>query len=144
MIQLTRENLWMSYSFYTSTADFIIPVDKREIVDSLYFFSILLLNLVSYIYIWVKFYKVLCYSKLTCEWFPMINPYQWPFSFFQTMTAPYFRFWAKVLPNLKFQKSSLEISGIIALEALNTLIYFCVRSVNILITLLEDIEKTLP
>jgi hypothetical protein len=74
----------------------------------------------------------------------MLNPYQWPFSFFQTMTSPYFRFWAKVLPSLKFKKSSVEISGIIALEALNALIYFCVRAVNILILLLEDMEKTLP
>ena len=41
--------------------------------------SIFLVNFISYLYILVKFYKVLCYSKMTFEWLPMINPYVWPF-----------------------------------------------------------------
>jgi hypothetical protein len=74
---------------------------------------------------------------MTFDWLPMINPYVWPFSFFQLMTGPYFAFWSKILPNLKLEKSSIEISGIIALEALNAFIYFCVRFTNILIVILE-------
>jgi uncharacterized protein YggT (Ycf19 family) len=103
--------------------------------------GILLVNFISYLYIAVKFFKVLCYAKLTCEWFPMLNPYNWPFSFLQTITNPYFKFWSKVLPSLKFKKSSVEISGIIALEALNAIIYFCVRSVNLLVLSLEQMDK---
>lgn len=100
--------------------------------------SVFLLNLMSYFYILLKFYKVLCYSKMTFDWLPMINPYVWPFSFFQLMTGPYFAFWSKILPNLKLEKSSIEISGIVALEALNAFIYFCVRFTNILIIVLEQ------
>jgi hypothetical protein len=42
------------------------------------------------------------------------------------------------LPSIKLDKSSVEISGIIALEALNSLIYFCVRFTNILLVILEE------
>jgi len=105
--------------------------------------SVFLLNAVSYLYIMVKFYKVLCYSKMTFEWLPMINPYVWPFSVFQVLTGPYFAFWSRVLPSIKFERSSVEISGIIALESLNSLIYFCVKFTNMLILILEETEKTL-
>ena len=101
-------------------------------------FSIFLLNFISYLYILLKFYKVLCYSKMTFEWLPMINPYVWPFSVFQVLTGPYFAFWSKILPSIKLDKSSVEISGIIALEALSSLIYFCVRFTNILLAILEQ------
>jgi hypothetical protein len=109
----------------------------------LHYLSILLINITAYIYVLIKFYKVLCYSKMTFEWLPMINPYLWPFSMFQVLTGPYFQFWAKILPSVKFEKSSLEISGIIALEALNSLIFFCVRFTNMLINFLEQTEKEL-
>jgi hypothetical protein len=71
----------------------------------------------------------------------MINPYVWPFSIFQVLTGPYFAFWAKILPSIKLDKSSVEISGIIALEALNSFIYFCVRYTNHLLMILEETEK---
>jgi hypothetical protein len=35
---------------------------------SVHYLSIFLLNLVSYIILLYKFYRVLCYSKLTFEW----------------------------------------------------------------------------
>ncbi len=103
--------------------------------------AVFLLNAVSYLYIFIKFYKVLCYSKMTFEWLPMINPYVWPFSIFHVLTGPYFAFWSKILPTIKFERSSVEISGIIALESLNSLIYFCVKATNQLIVLLEELEK---
>lgn len=103
--------------------------------------SIFLVNFISYLYILVKFYKVLCYSKMTFEWLPMINPYVWPFSVFHVVTNPYFAFWARILPSIKLDKSSVEISGIIALEALNSLIYFCVRLTSLLIDVLDRTEK---
>jgi len=80
---------------------------------------------------------------MTFEWLPMINPYVWPFSVFQVLTGPYFAFWSKILPSIKLDKSSVEISGIIALEALNSLIYFCVRFTNILLAILEESDGTL-
>ena len=63
-----------------------------------------------------------------------------PFSFFQTATLPYFRFWSRILPSIKFKKTSSEISGIIALEALNVIIYLCIRLINLLIVLLNQLE----
>ena len=109
----------------------------------LHYFAILLLNVISYAYIAVKFFKVICYSKLTFEWLPMINPYNWPFSFFQVMSTPYFKFWARILPPIKFEKSSVEISALIALEALNSMIYFCVKFTNILVNILQETEKSM-
>lgn len=116
-------------------------LEDSELIKFSMGIGIFLVNIISYLYIAVKFFKVLCYAKLTCEWFPMLNPYNWPFSFLQTITNPYFRFWSKVLPSLKFKKSSVEISGIIALEALNAIIYFCVRSVNMLVISLDHMDK---
>ena len=126
---------------YLVQSDISSTLPNSELIESIHFFSVLLLNLCSYIYIFIKFYKVLCYAKLTCEWFPMINPYQWPFSFLQSLTRPYFQFWSKILPTIKLKKASVEISGIIALEALNAIIYFCVRSVNTLIVTLGELEE---
>jgi hypothetical protein len=134
--------------------EFLELINKLNIENSFFYknqlsvqffhsFSILLLNLVSYLYIFVKFYKVLCYSKMTFEWLPMINPYIWPFSIFQVLTGPYFKFWSKIFPSIRFETTSLEISGVVALESLNSLIYFCVRTTNYLIEYLEELEKTL-
>jgi hypothetical protein len=109
-----------------------------------HYLYIFLLNFVSYIWILLKFYKVLCYSKMTFEWLPMINPYVWPFSVFHILTGPYFKFWSTRLPNVKFDKSSIEISAIIGLEALNSLVYFAVKVAHILLVLLDENEKKFP
>lgn len=132
--------LFLPYVLYNETT----TIQDPEIIKSAMVLAVLLLNFISYLYIVIKFYKVLCYAKLTCDWFPMLNPYNWPFSFLQTITNPYFRFWSRILPSLKFKKSSVEISGIIALEGLNAVIYFCVRFVNILVVALDNMEKALP
>jgi hypothetical protein len=124
--------------------DFLSSFSEKEI--ALYFIrtlSIFLVNVAAYSYILVKFFKVLCYSKMTFEWLPMVNPYIWPFSVFHILTGPYFAFWAKILPSIKLDKSSVEISGIIALEVLNSLIYFCVRFTNLLIIVLDELEKNI-
>jgi hypothetical protein len=61
---------------------------------------------------------------MTFEWLPMINPYVWPFSLFQVLTGPYFKFWSKIFPTFKSGKSSFDISLILALEGISALIYF--------------------
>ena len=80
---------------------------------------------------------------MTFDWLPMINPYVWPFSFFSVLTTPYFQLWRKILPAIHFENSSMDISGILALEALNSLIYFCVRFTNFLVLILVEIEETI-
>jgi hypothetical protein len=69
----------------------------------------------------------------------MINPYNWPFSFFKIMTDPYFKFWAKILPGIKLEKRSLDISVLIAIEALDTFVYFIIILAN---EILKGLEKT--
>jgi hypothetical protein len=105
--------------------------------------AVFLLNVVSYLYIFAKIFKVMCYSKLTFEWLPLINPYVWPFSLFNAITNPYFRMWSQILPPIKFEKTSVEISAIIALEALNSVIYFLVRFSHLLVGILQETEQLL-
>ena len=105
--------------------------------------AVFVLNVVSYLYIFAKIFKVMCYSKLTFEWLPLINPYVWPFSLFNAITNPYFRMWSQILPPIKFEKTSVEISAIIALEALNSVIYFLVRFSHLLVGILQETEQLL-
>ena len=105
--------------------------------------AVFILNIVSYLYIFAKIFKVMCYSKLTFEWLPLINPYVWPFSLFNAITNPYFRMWSQILPPIKFEKTSVEISAIIALEALNSVIYFLVRFSHLLVGILQETEQLL-
>ena len=129
--------------FFNNLTSNLTPFLKNEIsVSFLHYFSQILVNVIAYIYVLVKFFKVLCYSKMTFEWLPVINPYIWPFSMFHVLTGPYFRFWSKILPTVKFEKSSLEVSGIIALEALNSCTFFLVKLTNMLIAILEQTEKS--
>jgi hypothetical protein len=125
--------------------DFMTGIDfsyaDQIIIYITHHLSVFLLNLISYAYILAKFYKVICYSKMTFEWLPMINPYIWPFSVFHVVTGPYFAFWARILPNIKLDKSSVEISGIIALESLNSLIYVFIRLTTVLIEYLDRTEQ---
>jgi len=81
-------------------------------------------NGIYYFIFLLKFYRILCFSKITFDGLPMINPYIWPFSIFRLLTQPYFKFWSKILPTFKSGKSSFDISLILGLEALSALIYF--------------------
>lgn len=140
-------------SFFSISSFYLTIVEAKsalqtfyETKDPLFILTVVtiakvILNIFSYVYILVKFYKFLCYVKITCEWFPMLNPYVWPLSVIRIMTVPYFQFWSKLLPTLKFQKSSVEISGIIALEGLNAVIYFCVHIANELVIILKVLDR---
>ena len=134
MIQIFYQNFSKILSFFT----LLIQSDYNILRHS---FFVLLLNLIAYLYVFIKFYKVLCYSKMTLEWFPSLNPYIWPFSMFQNLTTPYFRLWNRIFPSIRLENFSFDISGIIALEALNSLTYFCTRMTNFLIIMLEKLEQ---
>lgn len=118
--------------FLNISEDLFLPI--------LHSLAVFLLNVVAYYYILMKFFKVICYSKMTLEWFPMINPYSWPYSIFQTIAGPYFALWSRLLPSLRLEKSSLEISNIIALEALNSLVFLCMVLTNQLVNYLNNLE----
>jgi uncharacterized protein YggT (Ycf19 family) len=131
-------------TFFNNLNPLFIPLLNNSIsISFIHYSSILLINLISYAYVLAKFYKVLCFSKMTFDWLPMINPYVWPFSFFKLMTDPYFRLWEKILPSIKFEKRSVDISSIIALESLNTITFLLILLSNQLLIVLETTEKIL-
>jgi hypothetical protein len=39
------------------------------------------------------------------------------------------------------ERTSVEISGIIAIEALNSIVFFCMQATNYLIAILEELEE---
>jgi hypothetical protein len=129
-------NLDFQKNFY-----FDLFSQNQTVLRFTYSFCIFLVNILSYSYVFIKFYRVMCYSRMTFEWFPLINPYKWPFSWFETFTQSYFDFWANLFPNIRFENSSVDVSSIIALEGLNSVLYFCVRLTQILIVFLEELEK---
>jgi hypothetical protein len=73
----------------------------------------------------------------------MINPYAWPFSIFQVITRPYYAFWSKIMPPIKFEKSSFEVSAMVGLIALNSVSYLFVRIANVIVIYLDYVEKTI-
>jgi len=77
------------------------------------------LFIVYFLWYFLKVYRMICYAKLTLEWFPLINPYQWPVSMLRTLSQPYFAFWRRLFPRLKFGKTSIDIGTILSLEVLN-------------------------
>ena len=99
--------------------------------------KVFFLNVFSYLYIFLKFFKLLCYARMTFDWMPMLNPFLWPFSVFHQLTRRYFYWWFTSLPLIQLQKSSFQLSSIIALEALNALLFFCVQMVTIIKSQLE-------
>jgi hypothetical protein len=80
-------------------------------------------NTLYYFVFFLKFYRILCFSKITFDGLPMINPYIWPFSIFRVLTKPYFKFWSRILPSFKSGKSTFDISLILGLEGLSAAIY---------------------
>ena len=128
--------------FFNNLTSNITPFLKKDINASfLHYISLILVNLIAYLYVLLKFFKVLCYSKMTFDWLPMINPYIWPFSLFDLVTGWYFEFWEKIFPTLKFESATFDISAIMALEAINSIMYFCVKLANFLIVVLEETEQ---
>ena len=134
----------MVNDFLINVNPFVTNLLKNEIgLTLIHYLSIILINFISYAYVFAKLFKVLCFSKLTFDWLPMINPYIWPFSFFKLVTDPYFKIWAKILPSVKFEKRSVDISAIIALESLNTIVFLLVVLANEFLVILEETERVL-
>ena len=116
---------------------------KNLLLKSIIFIQKLIKHFVAYSYTIIKFYKVLCYSKMTLDWFPMINPYIWPFSFFRLLTEPYFYLWKRILPNLRLEKTAIEVSNLVALECLDLTAFIFVNSILYFGILLEILQAFL-
>jgi hypothetical protein len=88
---------------------------------------ILLSDLLACLYTLLKIYRILCYSKITFDQLPLANPYTWPVAFFRIVTQPYFRFWARLLPMMRFGNSTYDVSLIVGLEALSCFIFLSLQ-----------------
>lgn len=92
-------------------------------LELLFFIYVSLNNLIFYFILLLRFYCLLCFTKVTVDSLPMLNPYIWPFSVFRVLTQPYFSFWSKVLPSIKVANAGFDISIIMAIEILNLIIF---------------------
>nr|AYO28668.1 photosystem I assembly protein Ycf19 [Neotessella volvocina] len=113
------------------------------VVYFLHYFSLLSVNLLSYSYIFCKFFKFICYGKLTLEWFPMVNPYLWPYSALDVFCGWYFDLWERMLPPIRMEKGVFDASTILAIESLSSIVYFLVRFTNDFLKILEYTDKTI-
>jgi hypothetical protein len=91
------------------------------------YFLVLFSDSLSFFYLIIKIYRILCFTKITCDQLPLINPYRWPISFLRIVTKPYFKFWSTKLPNLKLGKVSYDVSAILGLEILGSILYLCLQ-----------------
>lgn len=97
-----------------------------------------------FLYILLKAYRIICYTKIVFDQLPYFNPYQWPLSIIRKLTNPYFKFWSKILPLLRVGRSPFEISTIISLELLSTLINRISHLKLFLLLQAEILEKNTP
>lgn len=93
-----------------------------QITTVIAYVLLLMADLIGYCYLLLKVYRILCFSKITFDQLPVLNPYKWPLSLIRVVTEPYFRFWSKLLPNLRLGKVSYDVSAILGLEVLTCLI----------------------
>jgi hypothetical protein len=81
-----------------------------------------ILDILDILYIFIKVFRAFCFTKLTLDQLPTLNPYIWPISFFRIFTNSYFKFWSNILPNIKVGSSSFDISTLVAMEFLNRML----------------------
>lgn len=108
---------------FINNIDFTLYSREQVFAWILLFFA----NFIYYFLIFLKFYRILCFSKITFDSLPMINPYIWPFSVFRVLTQPYFSFWSKLFPAVKVGKSSFDVSIVLALEGLSAILYILIQ-----------------
>lgn len=110
----------------------------RMVIIGLKRVLISLIHMCSNCYMFLKVFKVLCYLKLTIDWFPLINPYNWPFSLLRLITKPYFKFWLNVLPYIRFRRTSVNVAHLVAIESLTS---FITVSTVLIAQILEYLNK---
>lgn len=101
--------------------------ENPTIANFLAYSLILVSDLLACLYTLLKIYRILCFSKITFDQLPLLNPYKWPLAFFRIVTQPYFRFWARLLPTMKLGNSTYDISIILGLEAISCFIFLSVQ-----------------
>jgi hypothetical protein len=100
------------------------------------------LHLFFFLSIALKIYRAICYTKLTIDWIPFINPYKWPASFLSTWTQPFFFEMTKYMPRISKKRRTFDLSIIIGLELLTLSLGLIVFCINYLALYLETVYAT--
>jgi hypothetical protein len=90
------------------------------------FFASLLVflsNFFACLFLLLKVFKLICYTKVTISQLPVLNPYTWPFAFPRIATRFYFRFWRRALPPVRLSGVTLNLSIFMSLEVLKCLLF---------------------
>jgi len=117
--------------------------DSPNVANFCAYSLVLLSDLIACLYTLLKIYRILCFSKITFDQLPLLNPYKWPISFFRVVTRPYFKFWQKLLPSLRLGKVSYDVSTILGLEALSSLIFLSLQLRAVTFSEAEKIISTI-
>jgi hypothetical protein len=104
-------------------------------------FAFGLADIVSFIYLMLKVYRIFCYAKITFDQLPYYNPFIWPLAPVRILTLPYFDFLRNTLPSLKFGKFAYDVSGIVALELLTAVIFVVYELRLIIIAFAETLTE---
>ncbi len=100
---------------------------KHNILRFFLHIGLYVTDLLVFLYISIKIYRILCFSRLIFELLPLFSPYRWPISLIYTITAPYFKFCRAMMPGYRINRTSLDfaiIFGIQALSSVKTLVIF--------------------
>ena len=116
-----------------------IIYQNQALLHFIVYFLTLFSDLLAYVYVLLKIYRILCFTKITFDQLPLVNPYKWPMSFFRVVTQPYFRFWTKLLPTVKVGKIVLDVSTIFGLEVLGGIIFLSLHLRMELLLVAQDL-----
>ncbi len=85
-------------------------------------FLIFLSDILHYLYLMLKIYRMVCLTRIIFDQLPLFNPYKWPLSAVRLLTKPYFGLWSKRFPKIRMGLTNYEVSNLIALEAVSAII----------------------
>lgn len=91
----------------------------------LYLIIAVAIHIICFAYGFLRLFQLSCYTRITLEWLPFINPYNWPFWIFYTLTEYYLILFNRIFPNIKLKAGVFEISTLLGLEAVNFSLYTC-------------------
>ena len=107
-------------------------------------FLLFLSDISHYIYLSLKVYRILCFTKLTFDQLPLFNPYKWPLSFVRKLVQPYFDFCKYFIPRFRFGKVSYELSAIVGIQFVGSLILSFAKFRHMLLIKIDTLLNLLP
>ncbi len=92
---------------------------KVSLFRLLLYIGLLVTDLLAFLYILLKIYKILVFTKIILNQLPLFNPYIWPISLIKKLTKPYFKFCRHTIPRIYVGKRKFDVSMVLGLEFLS-------------------------